>query len=215
MIDKRQVSSCISFSGHAHVEPIADKQAGPTCGFEAIENIIQLFRRSDDDLTDRDLLPRAQRYGFAQKGSPGGYSLDRRGYLQILGDFGIAAKWYPFDHLQVVIPALRENRGVLLVGDAHCLNEQAYPDPGWHAFILTNYYTDESGMFIMGYVGIDSNFPRQETHWPCQAVEASAAHAVQGGLTARPVLVTDATGNWPETAKFYRLMKSGQLAPVA
>ncbi len=213
MLDKRNASHQIAFKGFTHLEPIADRQTGPTCGFEAIENIIQLFQRTENNLTEKDLQPRADHYGFASQGAEG-YSLSMQGYLPILADYGISAQWYPFDHLQVIIPALHDNRGVLLVGDAYYLNSQAYHNlQSWHAFILTNYYTDESGIFVLGYVGIDSNFAHQETFWPYQNVEAAAAHMAQR-LMPCPVLVTDTPGNWPSTARFYRLLKTGQLVPV-
>lgn len=40
MLNIRTVSDQIQFGGAANVAPIADLQKGPTCGFEAIENII-------------------------------------------------------------------------------------------------------------------------------------------------------------------------------
>jgi hypothetical protein len=213
MIDARRVGNQIRFKGFKHVEPIADEQSGPTCGFEAIENILQLFHRVSDDLTKRDLLPRALRYGVARP-VHGGYSLDIRAYQRILCDYGIIARWYPFDHQQVIIPALRGNHGVLVVGDAHFLNQQAYPYPNsGHAFVLANYYTEETGYFILGYVGIDSNFARQEMVWPYQTVEAAAAWAARNVLPY-PVLITDTPGNWPNTAQFYRLTSAGKLVPV-
>src|SRR4029450_13699078 len=120
MLDSRKIGSQIRFTGFIDVKPFADEQTGPTCGFEAVENIIQLFHRVGDDLTERELLPRARHYGFAHPG-PNGFALDVRGYPRILTDFGVIARWYPFDYQQVVIPALRLNRGVLVVGDAHAL----------------------------------------------------------------------------------------------
>src|SRR5262245_27148068 len=139
MIDSRTIGNHVRFTGYTNVELFADQQTGPTCGFESVDNIIQLFQPRSDDLTQRDLLPRAQQYGYALD-SDDGLWLDPRGYQHLLADYGIAARWYPFDYQQVVIPALRSNRGVLVVGDAHNLNQEAYPSQGsGHAFVLTNY----------------------------------------------------------------------------
>ncbi len=213
MLYKQNSNHQIAFKGFANVEPIADRQIGPTCGFEAIENIIQLFKNTSNTLTENDLQPRACRYGFAIKGTSG-YSLDIAGYVPILADYGISARWYPFDHLRVVIPALQENRGVLLIGDAHCLNPQAYHGPeSWHAFLITNYYTDETQIYVLGYIGIDSNFSYQQTPWSYQNVEAAVTHAAQRIMSC-PVLITDTPGNWPMTARFYRLGRDGHLVPM-
>jgi hypothetical protein len=139
--------------------------------------------------------------------------LDINGYVQILADYGITGRWYQFRQNEVVIPALRANRGVLLVGYAHYLNPQIYTPGGLHAFILTNFYTDESGTSLIGYTGIDSNFPGQQMLWPYQNVESSAAYAAEI-IRNPPVLITDYASNWPATAAFYRLLRTGQLVPV-
>jgi hypothetical protein len=81
---------------------------------------------------------------------------------------------------QVIIPALSANRAVLAMGDAHLLNDTAYVYPGSaHAFLLTNYCTDESGFYLYGYIGIDSNFPGQELLWPAQKVESAVQWAAK------------------------------------
>jgi len=212
-LTRRTIAKQPQFSGLAHVEPIADKQEGPSCGFEAIENIIQLFHRLGNDLTRRELLPLAQWYGVAAS-EPDGFALDVSGYQPLLADFGITARWYPFNAAQVVIPALNANRGVLVVGDAHSLDARTYPRAGsGHAFVLTNYYTDEAGELILGFVGLDSNFARTEIAWPAERVEAAAAW---GALNAvgYPVLVTDAPATWPSVARYYRQLRTGQLVPV-
>jgi hypothetical protein len=214
MLDSRSIGNQVRFSGYTNVDLFADQQTGPTCGFEAVENVIQLFHPQHNALTQQDLLPRAQHYGYARD-SDEGLWLDPRGYQHLLADYGIAARWYPFDYRQVVIPALRSNRGVLVVGDAHRLNPGLYPSPdSGHAFVLTNYFTEESGVYILGYVGIDSNVPGRETPWGYECVEAAAAWAA-GHVMRCPVLVTDQPGNWRMTAQFYRLLPGGQLVPVA
>lgn len=175
--------------------------------------IIQMFLSVSDDLVDRDLLPRAMNYGAAQP-APRGFALDVRAYQRILQDYGIPSRWYPFDHLGVLVPALLNNRGVLAVGDAHSL----YPDPrlevgGNHAYVLTNYYTDHSERCIVGYVGLDSNFAQTEVFWPCQNVENAAQWAIQN-FVETPVLITDVPVNWPDKAKYYKMTSTGHLTPA-
>lgn len=212
MLNLADVNKQITFSGATRVAPLADKQTGATCGFEAIENIIQLFLNVGNNLVEADLLPRALARGVAMPGA-GEYRLSIHGYLKILEEYGIPARWYPFDYRQVVIPAQWNNRGVLVVGDAHYLNPQMYPRQlSWHAFVLTNYYTDQSGYHLIGYIGLDSNVPKTEVAWPFQSVESAASWAAQGMGT--PVLVTEIPFNWPSRAKYYRLDNTGQLEPI-
>lgn len=212
MLDLRLASRQITFSGVTQVAPLADKQSGPTCGFEAVENIIQLFHTVGNDLVEKDLLPRAIAHKVAVR-VPEGFSLDLRGYQLLLGDYGIPARWYYFDHLQVVVPALWNNRGVLVVGDAHHLNPQMYPQqPSYHAFAVTNYYTEQSGYYLMGYVGIDSNVAKTEVTWPYLNIQNAAAWAAQ--KIGTPVLITDFPFNWPNKAKYYRMSNEGHFIPV-
>ncbi len=75
------------FAGVASIAPIADQQFGPTCGFEAIENVIQLFHNIGNDLFQRDLLPRAKTYG-ALIPTSNGYVLNPAFYQQILLESG-------------------------------------------------------------------------------------------------------------------------------
>jgi hypothetical protein len=225
--DIRNASRNIAFKGFTHIEPIADKQTGPTCGFEAIENIIQLFYKdTPNNLSETDLLPWAKTHqvqvgndkqelavDVSEHPERPAYVLNHLGYIPILAKYGISAQRYEFNHLQVIIPALQQNKGILLIGDAHCLNPAAYRPNSYHAFILTNYFVDESETNILGYVGIDSNFANKETSWYCQNVEDAAAVAAQR-ITKLPVLITDMPGNWPSTAKYYRLLQSGKFEPV-
>lgn len=213
MLDIRQCQPQIRFQGAAHLAPLADKQNGPTCGFEAVENLIQLFHPAGNDLVERDLLPRAQNYGMAGK-TPKGYVLDIRAYRQLLFDYHIPASWYPFDFAQVIVPALWNNRGVLVVGDAHYLNPNAYAPNSAHAFLVTNYCVDESECFIVGFIGLDSNFARQECAWPFAGVEQALLWSLHR-VTATPVLVTDVPFNWPARARCYKQQATGQIVPVA
>jgi hypothetical protein len=196
------------------VSLLADQQKGPTCGFEAIENIIQLFYDIGNDLLESDLLQRAESYGAAVPMPEGGVALDIRAYESILQDYRISSNWYPFDPAQVVIPALANNRGVLAVGDVHCL----YPDPNLrvgsnHAFVLTNFYTDQSEQYVVGYVGLDSNFAQTEVFWPHHNMARALQWASQN-VVSLPVLITDAQFPGPNKARYYKVTNTGLAAPV-
>jgi hypothetical protein len=103
---------------------------------------------------------------------------------------------------------------VLLIGDAHALNPYTYPQPSsGHAFVVTNYYTDESGSYVWGCTGVDSNFPQTEVRWTMSQVDQAAAWATRWVLST-PLLVTDAAFNWPYKAQYYRMLRSGELAAV-
>lgn len=208
MLDIRQCHRQIRFRGAVDVAPLADQQKGPTCGFEAVENIIQLFHPTGNDLVETDLLRRAQYYGMAKN-----YILNIRVYRQLLFDYHIPASWFPFDFAQVIVPALWNNRGVLVVGDAHYLNPQVYPPDSCHAFVLTNYYVDETEFFILGFAGLDSNFAGQECIWSLASIGQSLSWAVHH-VTPTPVLVTSMPINWPHRARYYRQMRTGQYIPV-
>lgn len=221
MLDPKNASRQIRFRGVINEGSVSNSQRGPTCGFEAIANLIELSRPeyAGRDLVTEELFGRAKSYG----------AVDQRGalavwaYQRILREYSINSLWYPFDHYQIILPALLNNLGVLIVGDAYFLNPAAYRQSGSHAFILTNYYTDESGNYIMGYTGVDSNFPFQaragqfregENFWPHQRVE-SFARALAGHYANSPVLVTSEQLRWPATARHYRLTRYGQFLPVS
>lgn len=78
----------ISFTGLTAVEPLADLQAGPTCGFEAIENFIQLYNPGFSN-TLSDYLQHSELFDGGGQMVANGMTLDPRHYQHILGDFGI------------------------------------------------------------------------------------------------------------------------------
>lgn len=212
MLDIRNINNQILFGGAVNVKPIADRQQGPTCGFEAIENIIQLFHPVGNDLVERDLLPRALHYGIAVP-SLGGYLLDFRGYQRLLLDYGIPAHWYPWDY-RVIIPALKDNRGILVISDAHELNAVAYSKKGSaHAIVLTNYYTDSSTHYLRGYIGVDSNFPQIQTLWPSQNMD-NAVQWASKYIAHWPVLITAHPINWANKSTFYKMTSNREIVPV-
>jgi hypothetical protein len=91
-----------------------------------------------------------------------------------------------------LVNALDENRPVVFVGDAHNLDPISYPDSqSWHAITLTDVSRNLDGD-VIGYRGIDSNFPYEEKFWSCSQIEQANEQ-----LT-REVLITDKPAEaWP------------------
>lgn len=205
----RKLTRELRFGGATQVQVLADAQQGPTCGLEAIENVIQLFNQVGNDLVEQSLLQKAKAYGAIR-----GSSLDVNAYTQLLKDYGIVAHWYPYDPFRIIIPALSNDRAALVVLDAYNLDPGRYlrRERG-HAVVLTNYCTDITGTTLIGYIGIDSNVPNIESYWPRTNFENAISWTIQR-LMPTPVLITDAQTNWPYKAKFYKLSDSGQLVPV-
>lgn len=201
----------ISLEGYKDVGRLADQQKGMTCGFEAIENIIQLFQNVSNDLTDKELIPFARQLGYIENMG----QLIITGYIPILEHYGICAHWYPFDHEKVIIPALQNNRGVLVIGDAHELDKILYPEESsWHAFIISNFYVDELEKYVLGYIGIDSNISYTETSWTYDKVETAVRKINSKSDIAYPVLITDNAGNWPNKAQYYKMLGNGDIVPI-
>jgi hypothetical protein len=207
MQDVRSINPGLRFEGAANVAPLADRQIGPTCGFEALENIIQLFHPLGNDLVERDLLPRARMYGACHL-SPQGEFLDPKGYIQILVDYGIASSWYQFDAYNVIVPALMADHVMLAIGDAHFLGyAQTVSLRSWHAFVITNFYTDMTGTALLGFVGIDSNVEGRESAWAYQQI-ANAVSAIP-----TPLLISASPIRWPNRARSYRQNFDGSVSP--
>ena len=202
MIDIRHCQKQLRFGGAANIQLIADRQSGPSCGFEAIENLIQLFHPVSNNLTNLDLIPRALHYGFAQKRA-NGFSLDIRGYQTLLADYSIGAYWYPFDFQNILIPALLSNLGVVAIGNAYFLAPDLYDPISPHAFLISNYCADPSEVFIEGLVGIDSNFTHTECRWPVQSIEQALVWTMQN-ITQTPLLISAEPIQWLDKVSYYR-----------
>jgi hypothetical protein len=194
-----------------NVRAIADEQKGPTCGFEAVENILQMFYDVGNNLSDTDLLVRAKRYG-AVIHTPAGYMLHIGAYRRILADYGIACRWYPFDRDRVLLPALYNNQGVLAVGEGYHLDRKHYTSKGAHAFVLTNYFTDVARRYIFGYTGIDSNVSNVEVRWPWQNVERALLDSSRS--LGKSLLITERTLNWSGKPRYYIMNRQRQLIPA-
>lgn len=163
---------------------IIDKQVGAECGFEAIENVIQLVHLTGNDISERDLKPRAiqGRHALLRDGD---LLLDIRGYQPLLAAHGIASTWVKFDR-STLVAAIRQNRVAVAIVNPYYLDPKKYPLWGdLHAIVLTNFVTDPQRKFL-AYAGIDSNSGGEERRW--------AIGAVEDGITAAGlghVLITD------------------------
>jgi hypothetical protein len=173
----------LAFTGFQHVAPIADLQIGPTCGFEAVENLLQLSHPGLGNHLS-DCLQQAEALDGGSHVAPGGYALHPAHYQHILESFGVDSEWLPFSH-DALSRLLDANHGVLAVGDAHDLDGSSYPSPGsYHAFVVTDVIRDPIGR-ILGYRGLDSNFAGQEVTWSAQQIEQAIRHApLDKGLLA-------------------------------
>lgn len=179
------------------VDTLADAQRGPTCGFEAVENVIQQFHSLPNTLSHSDLIGRASRRGCLLW-SADGPMLDPRGYSLLLSDYGVEADWYAFNH-QVLIYAVRQKRGVIAVVDGHRLCPSVYSIPGsWHAVTITSLTVDAFGK-VVEYIGIDSNFPNGQVRWN----SAAFGQAASAWMYA-PLLITKAPARRQQIVQYYR-----------
>jgi hypothetical protein len=193
--------------GLSYIESIVDLQQGPTCGLEAVENVVQMFFPARNDLQDTHLIPLATRSGMMMLDSDGPW-LHPAGYKPLLQAFRIRASWYAFDH-GVLVEALRANRVVIAVVDAHQIDCETYPPESGHAVVITNIVLDPSRKRLVGYVGMDSNHPGQERVWDALALEQAARFPDHG-----PLLITDSPARFPNEAEYYMQLVSGVVLPV-
>lgn len=163
---------------------IIDKQKGSECGFEALENMIQLCHGADNNVSERELKPQAIWAGY---GLVRGHELllDVRGYQPLLEAHGINSRWVKYDR-PTLVSALRQNRVAVAVVNPYYLDSANYSFWGdLHAIVLSNFATDVARRFV-AYVGMDSNSGGEERRWGIEAVE----QAIAAGLGQ--VLITDA-----------------------
>lgn len=181
----------VSFKGLTAIEPLADLQVGPTCGFEAIENFIQINNPGYTN-TLSDYLQRSELFDSGGHLVTAGMALDPMHYQHILSDFGIQTQWHQFSHNDLA-QAIDENRGVLAVGDAHYLDPATYPsEHSYHAFMITDITRGPLGN-ITCYKGIDSNFSQLEVHWSPEAIKS----ALKNSQLRQPLLVSLQEMKWP------------------
>jgi len=193
--------------GVSNVQSIVDRQRGPTCGFEAVENVVQLFKPARNDLLETHLIPIAARQGTLER-DPDGVRLEIRGYKALLTTLGVAATWHAFDH-KTLVAALQQNRVAIAVVDAHKLAPDFYTTPrSWHAVVVTNYVTDTRHVSLLGYVGVDSNFPGEELWWKADDL------MLPRRFDSRSLLITDSPVRWPSSAHHYVLRADGEVVPA-
>ena len=162
---------------------IVDQQRGPECGYEAVENVIQLVHLLNNNVSERDLKVRAAHGGYARVIN-GMLFLDIRGYRPLLSAYRIASTWVRHEW-ETLTNGLRQNRVAIAVVDPHFLDPASYTAGGdLHAIVVTNFFTDLNRT-ILGYTGIDSNFGAKERRWKYENFEAAVARG--GGW----VLLTD------------------------
>lgn len=181
----------VSFTGLTAIEPIADIQKGPTCGFEAIENIIQLSSLNYNNSLS-EYLQHSELFDGGAVSVNGGFALNPEHYRHILHDFGVETDWHQFNN-QTLVNAISENKGILAVGDAHYLDANSYPEiNSFHAFVITDADFDDNGCVIK-YKGIDSNFPNAETRWSPDSIKLALDHSP----IRMPLLISNHEMNWP------------------
>lgn len=200
--------SSLEMGGFYGEEAIADQQDGPTCAFEAVENVAELYHGKRADAISSVLIPLAQLRGLSTW-SPAGFALKYEGIQPLLAQLRIPTEWHYFNQ-QVLVDALHANRVGLVVVDAHLLNARMYPFPNsWHAITITNYITDPAMRVVEGYRGIDSNTAVRRTHnWRAENLERAATAAQVLGPT---LLVTSVPAQWAQQGVFYRRNEAGKI----
>ena len=183
----------ISFKGFEKTERIADKQNGPVCWLEAIENLVQL----DNPYISNDFSEKLIRAMIEDNYQ--GYNPQKRNvrdahihYPEILRACGIEADWYNFDH-DFLRSVLQQNRGVFLMGFCQFL-QQYNGQQDTHAIVLTDAKID--GQNCLWYYGIDSNFPKTTCYWPWNQIQDFALSYVNTWHLPA-LLVTRKPMRWP------------------
>jgi hypothetical protein len=156
---------------------IVERQTGPECGFEAIENFLQCYWPLSNALSEISLKFLAQQRGYLL---PDG-SLDVNGYIPLLQQFRITARWAAFDHGEL-ISALRQHRRVIAVVDAHQIDYLNYIPESGHAIVLTRSVTNNAHSIVHAYRGFDSNFEGEERQWDAAAMERAADFSAPSSL---------------------------------
>lgn len=178
MDHERSLDDAVRFSGLVDVSHVASGQEGPTCGFEAIESLIRLYRpdvnqQYGSSLSDVDLISRASAAGFAFVQSDG-MALHPAGYRFLLAEYGLPSHfmpWFgdgsmPYPYLTAV---LRAGRLAMVVAAPRQLDPQTYhgvPESARHALVVSNYVVDGATGLLDALVGIDSNLVGRQVVWP-------------------------------------------------
>jgi hypothetical protein len=153
-----------------------DRQDGPECGFEALENAIQQFWPVGNEVSETILKQLANKHRVLM---PDG-SLNPAGYQTLLSYYKISSWWRAFDH-GVLIQSLDEGRVVVAIVDAFYIDRN-YPRESGHALLLTNVVRDQSTGLVIGYGGVDSNYPGRALWWDAQAFSTAAQYYAPNSL---------------------------------
>ncbi|MCO6458625.1 MAG: hypothetical protein J5I93_25240 [Pirellulaceae bacterium] len=186
----------LRFGGLGGIEALADSQgARPICATEMIENITQLMFGDVhgvwNDLSDRlQELAGDNHWGTWKDG---GLVLEPAFYQRLLDALGIDSHWFDFD-IDTVRAALDSGRPVgAFVDVAHL----GYQTSGAHAITLTDVVTDSADR-VVGFKGLDSNFPGQECQWTAEQLAGGVRSLQAGGAWwTGKILIPDGAARWP------------------
>ncbi len=195
--------------GVVNLESIIDQQEGSMCGFEAVENVLQLYVPVDNSISHTDLVTRAFKYG-ALGWTGSSYFLDIKGYEPLLRDYGILSHWTPFSH-EELIEVVWSNRVAIVLVDGSQLDPGSYSAPSsFHVIVVTNVVTDPTRRTALAYVGIDSNFGGREREWPLELLARAAEACPHCSM-----LVTDIPARWPHRSAHYVQLPDKRIVPTA
>jgi len=195
--------------GVIDVESIIDQQEGSMCGFEAVENVLQLYVAVDNSVSHTDLITLAYKYrALGWTGSS--YFLDIKGYEPLLREYGIASHWTPFSH-ETLMETVCSNRVAIVLVDGSQLDPGSYSTPNsFHVVLVTNLVTDAVHHTPLAYVGVDSNFGGRQREWPLEVLARAAEACPHCSM-----LVTEAPARWPHRSARYVQLPDKRIVPVA
>ncbi|HEX6037763.1 hypothetical protein [Longimicrobium sp.] len=190
----------MEYGGVGRPDQFVEMQSGPECGFEAVENAIQMILPASNDVSELDLKPWAHQNGFVTwAGDQATFAV--AGYQPALRRWGIDCAWTAVNHVHLA-NTLRQNRVTIGVVDGNVLDPATYRDPrSYHAIVITNLIsTADPAIPIIGYCVVDSNFPAQIRRF--RAEHLAAALTAYGPT---PLLVTHVPVA-PENQANYEIM---------
>jgi len=198
----------ISFAGFRKTKKIVDRQNGPECWLEAMENLIQLYigdksgasNQSTEKKLREILANNKARYGYYTYIDEEGQLADNvssaESYKTLLDDVGIPVSWYPFSHATLV-KALALDRCVLLRVKAFVYyypgrSIQSYVNDKSHHAIVVSDSAIVNG--VEGYYILDSNLT-DELFLPKDVLELAAVTHPAANVNMS-MLITDGPAKW-------------------
>ena len=149
----------LSFKGFREVSLVADRQVGPTCGYEMLENSIQLMINGKtgannqlSTVMQKMVAQNPLEWGAVKIAYEGKFywMLPFGKYPKMLGEFKIDSGLSRFSH-EKLQRAVAENRPVIVCGDVGALPN--YEQNGIHAVVITD-WDAQKGVYTI----VDSNF---------------------------------------------------------